>query len=95
MNGERNVANWSELKLGLEKEAKILSDITGELIRIRSDEKSDFNLAISSRTKRIIVTYVPERNTVKWETVAEYGFERLEEPIDALARVLLQWLFRR
>jgi hypothetical protein len=89
------VANWSELKLALENEAKSVSGGTGELIRVESDPKSESALVISSKSKRMTLTYVSERNAVRWETAAEHGFERLEEPIDALAKVLLRWLVRR
>jgi hypothetical protein len=50
------VANWSELKLALENEAKSVSGGTGELIRVESDPKSESALVISSKSKRMTLT---------------------------------------
>jgi hypothetical protein len=89
------VEQWIQLKIALQKEARAVSAKTGEMVQITSDPKSDFKLIIFAATKLMIVTYLPERNGIKWETASEYGFEQLEEPMESLARLLMRWLFRR
>jgi hypothetical protein len=45
-----------------------------------------------SKTNSLKVTYVPEKNVVRWDTDAEYGFDKIPEWTGSLAHTLLRRL---
>ena len=49
----------------------------GEIVLIESNDEPDSLLTLSHGATTLKLTYVPERNAVRWETETEYGFERI------------------
>ena len=58
--------------------------------RIRS-----WNCYWSSRTKHLKLTYVSERDAVRWETPTEYGFEPMSGATAQLATTLIRLVHRQ
>lgn len=81
---------WRALKVALHREAEAIFRSSGEVVLVDSSEESDSQLSLISRTRRLKVSYVPERNAVRWETTREYGFERLPESTGPLAASLVK-----
>ena len=59
-------------------------------VNVLRDSDSDLRIMIVSTSKEMTVTFVPERNAVRWETTNQYGFENLQEPLSGLAVDLMQ-----
>lgn len=83
--------DWGALRNALEKEAS-LSNASGPVVQVMFDPESELILMLSVPTKSVTVTYVPERNAVKWETATEYGFEPMKEPMGQVAATLMKRL---
>jgi UDP-N-acetyl-D-mannosaminuronate dehydrogenase len=81
--------NWHSLELELQKQAAF----SGEIIEVTFVAESQALLV--SRNKDMKLTYVPERNAVRWETEKEYGFERMSGAVAPLAATLIRLLYRR
>lgn len=73
-----NYALWEELIAHLQERATAS-------INVFRDSESGLRFMIVSTDKEMAVAFVPERNAVRWETANEYGFERMQEPIERLA----------
>jgi len=89
------VDSWEQLKAALREQAASAAETKGEVVQATADPESDLRVMLLHARKSMTVTYIPERNAVRWETAGEYGFEKLEQPASSLAKVLMQWLFRR
>ena len=80
--------NWHSLELELQKQAALSDEI------IEVTFVAEFQALLVSRNKEMKLTYLPERNAVRWETDREYGFERLSERTEQLAASLLKRFIR-
>jgi hypothetical protein len=85
--------HWRALKTALQEQAKVVFADRGESVQVTPDPESETALLLNTTTNSMTVTYIPERNVVKWETAREYGFERIEEPVASVAAVLTRRLF--
>jgi len=83
---------WRSLRSELNKEAETIFASSGEIVLVESTDESDSELILSGRVATLKLRHVPERNAVRWETDAEYGFERISEPIAQLAVALVKRL---
>jgi len=92
---DSDVDNWNALKAVLEAHVGATSLSRGETITVIPDPESDLQVVLIAEKRHMNIAYIPERNAVRWETAAEYGFERLEEPVSSLAALLVKWLFER
>ena len=86
----KNDARWTTIKAELQRETEAIFHRSGEVLLIDSVEKSDFELTVTSETGQLKITYVPERNAVRWETEKEYGFERVSASNASLAKGLIR-----
>ena len=82
-----NHALWEQVVAHLQERATNSVDIL-------RDNDSERKIMIVGSNNEMTVTFVPERNAVRWETRTEYGFERLQEPLSALTVRLMQWFSR-
>jgi len=64
-------AMWEQLVVHLQGRATAS-------INVLLYSESDLKIMIVSTNKEMTVTLVPERNSVRWETANEYGFESCE-----------------
>jgi hypothetical protein len=83
---------WASLRSELNREAEAIFLSSGEIVLIESSDESDSELILSGRAATLKLRHEPERNAVRWETDAEYGFERISEPIARLALALVKRL---
>lgn len=83
---------WARLKLKLQLEAEAIFASTGEVIIIAPDRDSGSVMTRESRTGSLKVTFFPERNAVRWDSLYEYEVERIPEDITSLARTLIRRL---
>ena len=79
--------NWHSLELELQKQAAFSEEIEVTFV-------AELQALLVSRNKDMKLTYVPERNAVRWETEKEYGFDRLSERTEQLAASLLKRFMR-
>jgi hypothetical protein len=86
----KNDARWTIIKAELQRETEAIFHRSGEVLLVDFAEKSDYELALTSRTGQLKVTYVPERSAAKWETEKEYGFERIFSSTALLAESLIR-----
>jgi len=80
---------WRNLKLELQREAEEIFYISGEVIVVTSDDDTDTKLIVVSRTNSLKITYVVDKDVIRWETQREYAFERIPEPAGSLAKTLI------
>lgn len=85
---------WQSFRVELHKEAEAIFNSSGEVVLVESSA-IDSELALISRTKHLKITYIPERNMVKWETAKEYGFEPIPESTASLAASLMRRVHHR
>jgi DNA mismatch repair protein MutH len=88
----RQTDNWDELRVEIEQEMEAIFASSGEVLVLRPDRESGAIVTLSSRTRSLRLTYLPDRNSVRWDLDAEYSFERIPEQTAALARFLIQRL---
>ena len=86
---------WQALKENLQKEADAIRESSGEIIELRPDPKSELDMALHWKAKRMRLTYIPRNNSVRWETAVQHGFEEIPEFTPSLAVDLMQMLARR
>ena len=79
MNDRSSPLAWQALVRELLKQSHTVFREKGEIILVETVEGSDQTIGLISDARHLTLTYVPERNAIKWETVREYGFERLSE----------------
>ena len=80
---------WNALKAELRQKRLAVFFSLGEQVQI-IDGDGDSELSLTSGTKTAKLTYIPERNAVRWETDREYGFERLQPQTAPLATLLVR-----
>jgi hypothetical protein len=85
-------SQWRELKLELRNEARSIFYSMGDVVLIELNKRSDLELTLRRRGVTLKVTFVPERNEVRWEMEKESGFELIAEPIARLASSLVMKL---
>jgi len=85
--------SWRMLRTELQREAEQIFNSSGKVVLIECDDKSDSVLTLSLQDETLKLTYVPERNAVRWDTEMEYGFERLSEPPYQLSKTLMKRLY--
>ena len=87
--------SWQVLKLELQLEAESIFASSGEVVVVVTpDSESDSVLTLESRTGSLKVTLCPERNAVRWDSLAEHGYEQIPEFMTSLACILMQRLRR-
>ena len=84
-----NDARWTAIKAELQRETEAIFQRSGKVLLVDSAENSDSDLTLTSRTGQLKVTYVPERNAVRWETEKEYGFELISSATASLVESLI------
>ena len=84
--------HWDALKFELHREARVVLFSTGEFVSVVGRGDSEVLLCFGMNTMK--VTHVPERSAVKWETAAEYAFEKLKDQPE-LAMLLLRKVRRQ
>jgi hypothetical protein len=82
--------SWQALRLELEREAGAIFDISGQVVVVAPDRQSGSIVRLVSKTMSLKLTWVPEKDAVKWETPDEYGFDPIPEVIASLARSLMR-----
>jgi len=87
-------SQWRALKLALQREAEAIFYSAGEVVLIESRGESDSELLVTSATKHLKLSHVPERDAVRWETPKKYGFEPLSGAPGHLARSLVRHVHR-
>jgi hypothetical protein len=83
---------WRTLHFELEREAESIFASSGEMIVVTPDRESGSVLMLTFRAKSLKLTYVPDKGAVRWDSPAEYGFERISDDTTSVARTLLQRL---
>jgi hypothetical protein len=86
--------SWQALKLELHLEAERIFVSSGEVVLVTPDGDSKSVVTLASRTKSLRLTWVPERNAIRWEIPTEYGFERIRDNVASLARSFMQRVAR-
>ena len=74
----KNDARWTTIKAELQRETEAIFHRSGEVLLLDSVEKSDFELTVTSETGQLKITYVHERNAVRWETEKELSWFSLK-----------------
>ena len=85
---------WRALKVELQKQAEVILNSSGEVVLVQSTVDSELELLMVSRTKHLKLTYVSERDAVRWETPTEYGFEPMSGATAQLATTLIRLVHR-
>ena len=85
---------WQALKLELQLETDRIFASSGEVVIVQPDGESRSILTLESRARFLRLTYIPERNSIRWDTDDEYGFERISDSTASLARELMRRLRR-
>ena len=88
-------SRWRALKVALQKEAEVIFYATGEIVLVQPTVDSELELLMVSRTKHLKLTYVSERDAVRWEMPKEYGFEPLSGATAELTTTLIRLVHRR
>ena len=83
---------WNRFRLELERQAESVFASSGEVIVVSRDPDSEAVLTLTSRTKNLVLTYIADKDVIRWESTGEYSFERLSMPSAPLARALIQKL---
>jgi hypothetical protein len=84
---------WHTLKIELHQEAEAIFNSLGEIVLVNSS--GDLDVTLVSRTKHLKVTYIPDRNAVRWETPKEHGFEPIPMLTAPLAIKLMERVHQR
>lgn len=84
--------NWQVLRVELEREAETILASFRELVIVTPDPESNSIVTLVAKTRSMKLTWVPEKDAVKWELPDEYGFERMPKQMASLARALVQRL---
>jgi hypothetical protein len=85
---------WQTLYVELQREAESIFASSGEVIVVTPDRESGSVLMLTSRARSLKLTYVPDKIAVRWDTAAEYGFERISDDTTSVARALMRRLRR-
>jgi hypothetical protein len=83
-------SRWRAIKAELHKATEAIFQRSDDVLLIDTIGKSDSEFALTSRTGQLKITYIPERNAVRWETEKEYGFERISSSTVLLAESLIR-----
>ena len=65
---------------------------SGEVVMVVPDDESGSVMVLQSRGNSLKLTWVPQKNLVRWDTDTEYGFEKLGDDTVSLARTLMRRL---
>lgn len=87
-------SQWQALKIALRSEARSMFLSVGDIILVEASKKSDLQLTLTRRGVTLAVTFVPERNEVRWETGKVAGVESVSEPVSELAGTLVRRLLK-
>ena len=82
--------SWQALRLALEHEAEAIFATSGQVVVVAPDQESGSIVTLVSKTRSLKLTWVPEKDAVKWEAPDEYGFDPIPEVIAPLARSLMR-----
>jgi hypothetical protein len=83
---------WKTFRIELDREAEAIFASSGEIIVVSRDPNSESVLVLTSRTKSLMLTFVPDKNLVRWDSTGEYSFERLSADSALLARTFMKKL---
>ena len=83
---------WQTLYLELRREAEAIFASSGEVIVVTPDRESGSVLILNSRARSLKLSYVPDKGAVRWDTGADYGFERISDDTTSVARTLMRRL---
>ena len=86
--------SWQALKLELQLEADRIFASSGEVVIVQPDADSGSIVTLESRAKSVRLTYLPERNSIRWDIDDAHGFERISDSTASLARELVRRLRR-
>ena len=87
-------SQWRALKVALQTEAQDIFYTSSEVVLVESNGESDAELLVTSGTKHLKLSHVPERDAVRWETPKEYGFEPMSGATAQLATTLIRLVHR-
>lgn len=82
--------SWQALIIELEREAEAIFATSDEVAVVTPDRDSGSVVTLFSRTKSLRITWVPDKNAVRWDRLDEYSFERIPGDTASLARSLIR-----
>jgi len=80
--------SWQALQLDLQLQAEALFASTGQIIRVALDNDSGSVVTLTCGCKSLRITWVPERNSVRWDTEREYSFERAQDTASPASKLM-------